>query len=273
MMSSPVTHHTEEHQTKTMCYECPWCGHAEIFNYKFEQHVERHDEHDIKTFRLDKHLVTGLAPFRALYRCTVTDCSFRTHTITTLATHHAVEHVPAAARPAQSQSRAPYKSANVYVQERIEQLEHEMATLQGALKDCKDEEERRRLEPEVLGVKHVVALRGDFVTNRAAAYAHMFIELFVTDGDYTLINSSARVDVTIRKHHACPALVQHQISQQTENPKFFKLQGLLHTARGTPVVWYTMCLRDTPRPGEWHLVNREGKTVSRVTVDCLRVLQ
>ena len=84
-------------------------------------------------------------------------------------------------------------------------------------------------------------------------------------------NKHAQMELTVRKHHACPAVAKHQQHPQYENPRGFKLSGLFHLARGAPVVWFVVSFQDHPAKGQWMVTTKPGEHVCRMTVDIERV--
>ena len=124
----------------------------------------------------------------------------------------------------------------------------------------------------MIGVFHGVSLRGDLFTHRATAYAQLFMERFVPAGDYVIHSGVSKIDITLRVHHACPILSPQDRTPDSENPKAFPLSGMLHVARGPPVVWYVFSAEKLMPPGEWALLDDSACILSRVTVDCERVL-
>ena len=270
MQNDPVIHHIEKHNQKTMCYECPWCGHCAVTLHRFEDHLKSHRGYDAQHFRNPDYLVTGLAPFRALLMCTT--CDFRAYTVTMISKHTELEHAKKAVPPKVNPKGKHFPFADVQLCTQLERNDFKIQSLKDALALVNAQLDQRAREPEIQGVKHVVALRGDLLTHRAVAYAHVFVELFINTGDYVLLTDDSRIDVTVRSHHACPALVRHQTTIQSENPQQFMSAGLLHAARGTPVVWYVISLAKLPSPGRWKLLDASSRVISRVTVDCDRVL-
>ena len=84
-------------------------------------------------------------------------------------------------------------------------------------------------------VCHVVALRGDLLCHTGVAYAHVLIEQFVQPGNYHLCQHKRRVDATVRYHYACTEVSEIDRSRVGKPEGFHS--GLLHAARGTPVMW------------------------------------
>ena len=266
----PVNHFIEEHQIKTLCYECPWCGNCDITLNAFERHLKRHTGYDPVHFRHQEYLMTGLTPFRALLQCST--CEFRCHTVSVMSKHEQLIHKTQVGRPKVNPKGKHFPFADVQLCEKLERNDWTIQSLKDALALVQAQLHKRKQQPEIQDVNHVVALRGDLLTHRATAYAHVFIELFVVTGDYVLHSGHTSIPVTIRNHHACPALVQHQTTSQSENPKQFTLSGMLHIARGPPVVWYVFSAKELPSPGQWRLLDTNARVVSCVTVDCDRVL-
>ena len=54
-------------------------------------------------------------------------------------------------------------------------------------------------------------------------------------------------------------------------PEEFHAIGMLHAARGIPVVWFVFSTDKLPPPGRWKLLDASGRVIARVTVDCERV--
>ena len=274
MVDDPSEHFLEFHQLKTVCYECPWCAQAEVLKHKFTAHVSQHEDFDSTKFNIKSCLARDLAPFRELALCRTCGYTARTARIVD---KHRVSHKPPA--PAQFCVRAPPRNKPTFPNadpERLEALEkqdEQIRELKQEAEQCAAEKTRRLRQPEVYGVFHGVSLRGDLLCHTGAAYAHVMFEQFVLPGDYHLCKHQQRVDVTVRYHHACPAVTSREIDPASENPRFFTLSGLLHAARGTPVVWYVVSVAQLVSQGEWLLVQGGGTPVSRVTVDSERVLQ
>ena len=214
--------------------------------------------------------MTGLAPFRALLQCST--CEFRANTVSMISKHEETQHNKKSSGPRINPKGKHFPFADVHLCDKLERNDCTIQSLKDALEVVQGRIEQKKLQPEIHGVNHVVALRGDLLTNRANAYAHVFIELFLVAGDYVLHAGHSSIPVTVRNHHACPALVQHQTTAQSENPKQYQLSGLLHAARGPPVVWYVFSVKEIPPPGRYRLLDDSASVLSRVTVDCSRVL-
>ena len=98
------------------------------------------------------------------------------------------------------------------------------------------------------------------------------MERFVPAGDYLLNTGQSNIDVTLRMHHSCPVLPPQNRTADAESPKAFPLSGMLHVARGPPVVWYVFSAHKLIEPGECKLLDASVCVLSRVTVVCDRVL-
>ena len=271
MRNDPVSHHLEEHQVKTMTYECPWCGHCEIAKHRFEQHVEQHSAYDVRYFRCGAYLQTGLAPFRALLQCP--SCEYRAGSITMIAEHCKLRHASGTSKSKAKPKRRCFPLADIHLCEQMERNDDEIRRVRAELEAAKGELMTRNQQPEVIGVFHGVSLRGDLFTHRATAYAHVFFERFVPAGDYSLHTGQSNIDVTLRMHHSCPVLpILREKTADAENPKAFPLSGMLHVARGPPVVWHVFSAHKLIEPGEYTLLDASVCVLSRVTVVCDRVL-
>ena len=270
MEDDPALHIYECHTEKTSCYECPWCAHCEMSKPKFVEHVSHHPGYDKEQFSAMQFFVNGLPPFTTLPQCL--KCEHRGLSIAALAEHCHEFHTDkptSSSRPLVGMTVFPY--ADVPLREELDNMQNELATMVLEATKLKNERKRRQLHPECYGVAHLVSLRGDVVTCAADPYAHVYIEHMIQDGDYILRNDNSSMELTVRKHHACPALAKHQQHPQDENPRGFKLSGLFHLARGSPVVWFVVSFADMPAKGEWLITTSKGEHVSKLTVDLERV--
>ena len=167
MRNDPVFHHFEEHQHKNVCYECPLCGHCAVTLHRFEDHLVSHKEYDARHFRHQDYLITGLAPYRALLMCST--CDFRAHTVTMMTKHAELEHAKKATPRKVNPKGKHFPHADVHLCTQLERNDFKLQSLEDALARVNAQLDKRAREPEIDGVGHVVALRGDLLTHRAVA--------------------------------------------------------------------------------------------------------
>ena len=123
------------------------------------------------------------------------------------------------------------------------------------------------LAPDVYGVSHAVALRGDVWTHKAEAHAHIFVEMWLAPGDYRLHSGvNPAVAMTVQWHPSSPMVDPAAREVLQGAGKGYPLKGMLHTARGEPVVWFEVWFLGELSECEWRIAVNADVCVGNLTV-------
>ena len=94
----------------------------------------------------------------------------------------------------------------------------------------------------------------------------VYLEAMVDAGHFFLVKKEESIRVSLVHHRACPAIYLRPEDNWSGNPAAYRLSGLLHLARGPPVVWFVMSCAEVPSGGEWKLVGGNNECICLVTV-------
>ena len=265
-----MAHRYENHTLKDMCYICKKCSHAECTKAEFVKHLATHST-DVAKSDPNSHLVAPKAPFMALKQCS--KCVFKTVTTDAMMLHLYTFHMHMekedAKQLSESSSGPPelFENADDNLLTEMVANATETTRLATHLGELSAEKARRRLEPEVLGIKHCVTLRGDLFTKDGAPYAHVYVESMLKNGRYNLQKKHHEpVRSTICLHGSNPMLLPRLQDVPNQNPERFMVSGDLHLARGNPVYWCVLSMHRVPEEGEWSVRGVNGDHVCSLTV-------
>lgn len=267
-----MQHQFLHHHSKTVCYSCPECGHCECDIDRFKDHVTQHPQSE-GPWSFEQYTLRSEQPFESLNKCKI--CSYQHLNKLGLTRHmdsvHRVSQSETGPTQPITRTDGQFPDADRELRLRAEACKDHLDDVTAALERAKVRHDNRR-QQEIYGVSHPVALRGDLLTNRGEAYAHIFVEALQKPGEYTLVSATGvKCDVTIRRHHASPAVIQGEFSIADENPRRLPNSAHLHLARGIPVVWATLSCAGKPVEGLHKLFGTVY--MCKVTVDRDRVLQ
>ena len=263
MKGDPLNHEFEEHTAKTMVYICPKCHHCECQAAPFKKHLERHKDLD-RTAPLTCYVKGPVPAYDWLNGCRL--CDFRHYNAAGVVSHVRDIHPdPDAPFGPHMQPETVFPRASAALKTEVTQLDDVMEAVLRETDGLRKEQKRRQREPETPGVRHEVTLRGDLFSEAGEAFTHVYVEHMIAAGQYHVSKGVQQLEVTVAHHGASPMFRISSEAISPRNPAHHELSGMLHLARGPPVVWYVLSVGGYPVKGCWCLKTLVGESVCQIT--------
>ena len=216
----------------------------------------------------------NLQEFSELILCE--QCSFATHSHEHMTSHMTSYHeetekrsreVSRVSPPPDDQCPSWWRYVSEEKMEEVRAARTELKRVHKELEELNLAFDRIVLAPDVYGVSHAVALRGDVWTHKAEAHAHIFVEMWLAPGDYRLHSGvNPAVAMTVQWHPSSPMVDPAAREVLQGAGKGYPLKGMLHTARGEPVVWFEVWFLGELSECEWRIAVNADVCVGKLTV-------